>query len=159
MCQIIKFLHCYKVCAVYVICIWAKSVFGSLLRRSIKKRRKNYDEKNWKMHGNYVLLLKIIYFLIVQKYNDLLHDFTNFLFIICRWGKERPLNTRLLIQNVGLPTHDIDCVPGLEGNEGTSSDKLGSNEEAPWEVQVFRSITSDSARYMYKVLPSGFWGF
>ena len=33
------------------------------------------------------------------------HDITNFLFIICRWGKERPLNTRLLIQNVGLPTH------------------------------------------------------
>ena len=72
--------------------------------------------------------------------------FLYFFFIISRWGKERPLNTRLLIQNVGLPTHDIDCVPGLEGNEGTSSDKLGSNEEAPWEVQVFRSITSDSAR-------------
>ena len=88
----------------------------------------------------------------------MLHDFTNFLFIIFRWGKERPLNTRLLIQNVGLPTHDIDCVPGLEGNEGTSSDKLGSNEEAPWEVQVFRSITSDSARYVI-VMSVWLWNF
>ena len=81
-------------------------------------------------------------------FTTLLYDFTIFLFTICRWGKERPLNTRLLIQNVGLPTHDIDSVPGLEGNEGTSSDRLGSNEEAPWEVQVFRSITSDSARFV-----------
>ena len=59
-------------------------------------------------------------------------------FLSCsRWGKERPLNTRLLIQNVGLPTHDVDCVPGLKGN----------GDDASWEVQVFRSITSDSARY------------
>ena len=71
------------------------------------------------------------------------HKFTNFLFAICRWGKERPLNIRLviqnvrlpthdiiwrwgkerplntplLIQNVGLPTHDIDCVPGVEDSK------------------------------------------
>ena len=38
--------------------IWAKSVFGSLLRRSIKKRRRNYDEKKLKMHVNYAFLLK-----------------------------------------------------------------------------------------------------
>ena len=59
---------------------------------------------------------------------------------------------------MGLPTHDIDCVPGLEGNEGTSSDKLGSDEEASWEVQVFRSITSDSARYVL-VISVRLWNF
>ena len=53
-----------------------------------------------------------------------------------RWGKERPLNTRLLIQNVELPTYDVNCVPGLKGD----------HDEASWSVQVFRSITSDSAR-------------
>ena len=40
-------------------------------------------------------------------FTTLLYDFTIFLFTICRWGKERPLNTRFLIQNVGLPTHDF----------------------------------------------------
>lgn len=57
-------------------------------------------------------------------------------FNVFRWGKERPLNTRLLIQNVELPTYDVEAVPGLKG----------SDDEASWDVQVFRSITSDSAR-------------
>ena len=52
---------------------------------------------------------------------------------IFRWGKERPLHTRLLIQEVHLPTFDINDVPDLQPSE-------------VWGVQVFRSITSDSAR-------------
>ena len=54
---------------------------------------------------------------------------------IIRWGKERPLNTRLLIQNVEEdPAFDLNSVPGLE-------------DCSDWNVQVFRSITSDSARF------------
>lgn len=53
-----------------------------------------------------------------------------------RWGKERPLNSRLLIQSIELPDYDINLVPGL-----------GERDADSWAVQVFRSITSDSARY------------
>lgn len=49
-----------------------------------------------------------------------------------RWGKERPLHTRLLIQNVTQPEFDWS----------TSSEE----QTDLWDVQVFRSITSDSAR-------------
>ena len=41
----------------------------------------------------------------VHKIASRFHEFTNFLFAICSWGKERPLKTRLLIQNVVLPIH------------------------------------------------------
>jgi hypothetical protein len=55
------------------------------------------------------------------------------LMINYRWGKERPLHTRLLIQHVQLPDYDVNDVPDLDPDEA-------------WGVQVFRSITSDSAR-------------
>ena len=63
---------------------------------------------------------------------------------IFRWGKERPLHTRLLIQEVHLPTFDINDVPDLQPSE-------------VWGVQVFRSITSDSARFVILVLIGIFW--
>ena len=58
----------------------------------------------------------------------------NFFNISFRWGKERPLNTRLLIQNVEAPYYDLESVPGID-------------DSSEWNVQVFRSITSDSARF------------
>ena len=58
----------------------------------------------------------------------------NFFNISYRWGKERPLNTRLLIQNVEAPYYDLESVPGIDDSSG-------------WNAQVFRSITSDSARF------------
>ncbi|CAB4065983.1 PLD1_2 [Lepeophtheirus salmonis] len=51
-----------------------------------------------------------------------------------RWGKELPDNSRLLIQNVEYPDYDIKDVPCL-------------HESDSWKVQVFRSITSDGARF------------
>ena len=50
-----------------------------------------------------------------------------------RWGKERPLNSRLLMQDVCLPDYDFSPMSHLPDNEA-------------WNVQVFRSITSDAAR-------------
>ena len=50
-----------------------------------------------------------------------------------RWGKERPLNSRLLMQDICLPDYDFSPMSHLPDNEA-------------WNVQVFRSITSDAAR-------------
>lgn len=51
-----------------------------------------------------------------------------------RWGKERPLNSRLLMQDVRLPDYDFSPLSHLPDSEA-------------WNVQVFRSITSDAARF------------
>ena len=53
---------------------------------------------------------------------------------MCRFGKEQPLNSRLLIQNV-------------ETSGQFEIHLRDEKEENSWGVQVFRSITSDSARY------------
>ena len=50
-----------------------------------------------------------------------------------RWGKERPLNSRLLMQDVRLPDYDFSPLSHLPDSEA-------------WNIQVFRSITSDAAR-------------
>ena len=85
-----------------------------------------------------------------------------------RWGKERPLNTRLLIQNVEAPNFILDAVPaasdenniddahifenGRNSEESKPESRLSGSESSSsssgdWNVQVFRSITSDSARF------------
>ena len=53
--------------------------------------------------------------------------------MIIRFGKEHPLNSRLLIQNV-------------ETSGQYEIHFQDDNDENSWGVQVFRSITSDSAR-------------
>ena len=61
-----------------------------------------------------------------------------FHFPFSRWGKERPLNSRLLMQDVCLPDYDFSPMSHLPDNEA-------------WNVQVFRSITSDAARLIMHV--------
>eukprot|EP00094_Tigriopus_californicus_P007112 TCALIF_06847-PA protein Name:"Similar to PLD1 Phospholipase D alpha 1 (Oryza sativa subsp. japonica)" AED:0.00 eAED:0.00 QI:0/0.87/0.66/0.88/1/1/9/545/745 len=51
-----------------------------------------------------------------------------------RWGKEQSMNTRLLIQNVEAPSFDLSPRGATSGSSCFSA-------------QVFRSITSDSARF------------
>ena len=58
-------------------------------------------------------------------------------FILSRWGKERPLNSRLLMQDVCLPDYDFSPMSHLPDSEA-------------WNVQVFRSITSDAARLVWQ---------
>ena len=67
-----------------------------------------------------------------------------FHFPFSRWGKERPLNSRLLMQDVCLPDYDFSPMSHLPDNEA-------------WNVQVFRSITSDAARLIMHVCCISMW--
>ncbi len=61
------------------------------------------------------------------------HKYFFHFFFTIRWGKELPYNTRLLEQKVGSPFYNLNPL-----------DNGGADEL--WNVQVFRSISVESAR-------------
>ncbi len=113
---------------------------------------------------------KVIYDLtqrMMKKEKSLLSNFllASILLSLIRWGKECPDNSRLLIQDVGPPELDFSPLQqvGYSGEEvsplrmrngrcgdvaayPTAGSEYGGSGEGLWNVQLFRSITSDSAR-------------